>query len=73
MAGWGLCYAQPHILPKASPLDSKERSALRFSRFQEKTRPRRPKENGTEAIYGRYGYIFSRVTGLFESASEVRN
>ena len=34
VAGWGLCYPQPHILPKASPLDSKERSALRFSRFK---------------------------------------
>lgn len=34
VAGWGLCYAQPRILPKASPLDSKERSALRFSRSQ---------------------------------------
>ena len=40
VAGWGLCYPQPHILPKASPLDSKERSALRFSRFK-----RRKKSN----------------------------
>lgn len=34
VAGWGVCYTQPRILPKASPLDSKERSALRFSRSQ---------------------------------------
>ena len=34
VAGWELCYAHPLILPKAAPLDSKERSALRFSHSQ---------------------------------------
>ena len=44
MAGWGACYTQPLILPKASPLDS-QKSVRRFASHalrKAETHPRRP-------------------------------